>query len=154
MNFISNLKTINTIENSATIDTWFWKYFSFKTHSIWIGQMNSNISSIQDVEAIKKFIDMILVDLRTKIPENEIYIKIYLAKNYKTSLNEINFLMIGIDNELPLVYKSTLLSGMFEIFKLTEDFLNLDKNLKKLLNHYLLWSNYYSYQNLIQEYLY
>jgi len=165
MNFIANLKSLCVAESDHTVmsinkgngmivDVWFWKHFNFKTHSIWIGQMNSNMSSIKDVEALKKFIDVILMDLKTKIPENEVYIKIYLAKNYKTSANEINFLMVSINSELPEIYKSTLLSGMFEIFKLTEDFLNMDKNLKKLMNHYLLWSNFYNYQNLIQEYIY
>lgn len=131
---------------------WFWDNFDWKRQSIWIGKFNQTNQLPQSNEHIKGFLTNLIDNLRQyKNMHSQVYLKLYFARNNKTMQPEINYLLICNTPQLPDDFKNTLVGITFEKYQLTETLLNKDKDFKKILEHYINWSNFYTYYNLMEE---
>ena len=131
---------------------WFWDNFDWKNQSIWIGKFNKMNNLPDNNQQINNFL-LRLVDDLNRYPQikSEIYIKFYFSRDIKTTEPEINYLLICNGPHLPEQFLGTLVDITFERYQLTETIVNKDKDFKRLLNHYLNWSNFYIYYNLMEE---
>ncbi len=131
---------------------WFWDNFNWDQQSIWIGKFNKTNNLPDNNEQINDFLKRLVDDLN-KYPSirSEMYIKFYFSRNVKTHEPEINYLLICNGRNFPEEFSGTLVNITFERYQLTESILNKDKDFKRLLNHYLNWSNFYIYYNLMEE---
>lgn len=131
---------------------WFWDNFDWSTQSIWIGKFNQNNNLPSSDENITDFLQRIIRDFNQYNEiKSEIYIKFYFSRKVNTNEPEINYLLICNHHELPEFFSNTLVNVLFEKYPLTQNILNQDKDFKRLLNHYLNWSNFYIYYNLMGE---
>ena len=131
---------------------WFWDNFDWKKQSIWIGKFNQTNNLPDNNQQINNFLLRLVDDLnRYPLIKSEIYIKFYFSRNIKTTQPEINYLLICNGPHLPEKFLGTLVDITFEKYQLTESIVNKDKDFKRLLNHYLNWSNFYIYYNLMEE---
>jgi hypothetical protein len=131
---------------------WFWDNFDWNQQSIWIGKFNKTNNLPDSNEQINDFLKRLVDDLN-KHPHirSEIYVKFYFSRNVKTHEPEINYLLICNGHKFPEEFSGTLVNITFEKYQLTESIINRDKAFKRLLNHYLNWSNFYIYYNLMEE---
>ena len=131
---------------------WFWDNFDWKTQSLWIGKFNRMNHLPETDQQIKTFLQKLVEDLNhNKELKSILYIKFYFSRNISTGLPEINYLMICNNPQLPTEFSDTLTSVMFEQYPITETIVEKDQSFKELINHYLNWSNYYTYYDLIGE---
>ena len=147
MNFVSSYREISK-NNKYRLKNWFWTNFNFTENSIYIGKLYCNLPESDD--NINNFLLMILNDFNTKINPENTYLKIYFSKNVKTGKPEINYIIISTGNLDPN-FNNTLLHATSEQYKLTKDYIDSDDEFRELLDHYLIWRNYYKFFNLINE---
>ncbi len=131
---------------------WFWDNFNWNQQSIWIGKFNKSNNLPDDNDKINDFLKRLIDDLnKYTIIKSKLYVKFYFSRNVKTHEPEINYLLICNDLELPDEFSSTLVNITFEKYQLTANIIDKDKDFKRLLNHYINWSNFYIYYNLMEE---
>jgi hypothetical protein len=131
---------------------WFWDNFNWDKQSLWIGRFNPHNSLPENDREIGEFLQRLMVDLNNQHGiKSQIYMKLYFSRNTKNNEPEINYLIICNNPQLPEVFKNTLVNITFEKYQLTQSILNMDKDFKRLLNHYLNWNNFYIYYNLMEE---
>lgn len=131
---------------------WFWDNFDWDRQSLWIGKFNKTNNLPDNNEQIDNFLHGLVKDLNQH-PDirSEVYIKFYFSRNIKTNEPQINYLLICNSPQLPESFLGTLVNITFERYQLTEKIINKDKDFKRMLNHYLNWSNFYIYYNLMEE---
>lgn len=131
---------------------WFWDNFNWKEQRIWIGKFNQTNNLPDNDERIIEFLNRLVNDLNQHANlRSDVYIKFYFSRNVKTNEPEINYLLVSNHVQLPEEFMGTLVNITFERYQLTEEILNKDKDFKKLVNHYLNWSNFYVYYDLMGE---
>ena len=149
--WVNNFRDVYN-ENRHFAKHWFWDNFNWETQSIWIGKFNKSNNLPDNNRQIADFLQRLVTDLnRDPKIKSQIYIKFYFSRNVKTNDPEINYLLICNGTELPQEFSGTLVDITFEKYQLTENILNKDKDFKRMLNHYLNWSNFYIYYNLMEE---
>jgi hypothetical protein len=147
--FISNFRNI---KNEKLIKSWFWKNFNWNKNSIWIGKfINTTFLINSNINVISQLIETLINDLELKVNKKSIYFKIYHSQNIKNNNYELNFLLINNDINLDNEFNNTLINAMFESYQLTKEIYYSNNEFKEVINHYLLWSNYFKYFNLIKE---
>jgi hypothetical protein len=147
--FISNFRNI---KNEKLIKSWFWKNFNWNKNSIWIGKfINTTFLINSNINSISQLIETLINDLESKVNKKSIYFKIYHSQNIKNNNYELNFLLINNDINLDNEFNNTLINAMFESYQLTKEIYYSNNEFKEVINHYLLWSNYFKYFNLIKE---
>jgi hypothetical protein len=147
--FISNFRNI---KNTKLIKSWFWQNFNWNKNSIWIGKfINTSFLVNSNINSISQLIETLINDLESKVDKKTIYFKIYHSQNIKNNNYELNFLLISNDINLNDEFNNTLIYAMFESYKLTKEIYYSNIEFKEVINHYLLWSNYFKYFNLIKE---
>jgi hypothetical protein len=150
MEWIDQLRIMTLKNNRSLTTSWFWKNFNFDNQSLWIGKLNeANLPD--DSQAICEFMQLIASDFQLKVEKKDAFLKLYYATNSRTNLPEINYLVVCAHKNLPANFDKTFISIMFEKYQLTSRIINMDKDFRKLLEHYLIWSNFYTYQNLVKE---
>ena len=151
LSWVNNFRDVYN-ENRHFAKHWFWDNFNWDTQSIWIGKFNKSNNLPDNNRQIADFLQRLVTDLnRNPKIKSQVYIKFYFSRNVKTNDPEINYLLICNGTELPEEFLGTLVDITFEKYQLTESILNKDKDFKRMLNHYLNWSNFYIYYNLMEE---
>lgn len=131
---------------------WFWDNFHWGTQSLWIGKFNKTNNLPDSDELINDFLKHLINELNHREDlRSHIYIKFYFSRNYRTKEPEINYLLICDQPKLPQSFMGSLVDITFERYQLTELIINRDADFKKMINHYLNWSNFYIYYNLMEE---
>ena len=149
--WINNFRDVYN-ENRHFAKHWFWDNFNWQTQSIWIGKFNKSNNLPNNNDQIVSFLQRLVTDLnRDPKIKSQVYLKFYFSRNVKTNDPEINYLLICNGTEVPEEFIGTLVDITFEKYQLTENILNKDKDFKRMLNHYLNWSNFYIYYNLMEE---
>jgi hypothetical protein len=139
-------------ENRFFANHWFWDNFDWTQQSLWIGQFNKPNQLPASNEQIISFLKKLIDDLNSYSSiKFKIYLKFYFARNVKTNEPGLNYLLICDAAQLPEEFGNTLVNITFEKYQLTERIINKDKDFKKLLNHYLNWSNFHMYYELMEE---
>lgn len=149
MSFVLTYRSIY-LNNKFRLRNWFWSTFNWNRESIWIGKLPSTNLPNTDSEIIE-FVKSIQNDFKSKISGNGIYLKIYFARSTRNKSPELNYVLISDTLTLPADFSRTMIGIISEKYQVTQDFINMDEDFKELLNHYLIWCNYYKYYNLICE---
>jgi hypothetical protein len=148
--FISNFRNI---KNQKLIKDWFWENYNWNKNSIWIGKFinSSFLLDNSNTNSISQLIETLINDLSLKVDKKTIYFKIYHAKNIKNNNHELNFLLISNTLDINKEFNNTLINIMFESYQITKEIFYSNNEFKEIINHYLLWSNYFKYFNLLNE---
>lgn len=137
-------------QNFATY--WFWDNFNWNKQSMWIGKFNKINHLPSSDEQILCFIKKIIDDLnRYSDLKQNIYLKIYFSRDVTSNQPEINYLLICNYRQLPPNFENTLLNVIFERYQITDIIAQKDPNIKKLIEHYIIWNNYFPYCDLINQ---
>lgn len=129
---------------------WFWDNLDWSKRSIWIGHYVYSSRLPKTDEGISLFLENIIRNLDI-LDKSEIYIKFYFSRQSRTNDPEINYLMVCDRPTLPEKFSDTLVKSMFDQYQLTKEIIEQDPDFKRMLNHYIDWSNFYVYYNLMQE---
>lgn len=149
--WVNNFRNVYS-EDKHFAKHWFWDNFQWNKQSLWIGKFNKTNNLPDSDIQINDFLKRLIVDLNQKTElKSQMYIKFYFARNFKTKEPEINYLLICNQPKLPDIFLGTLVDITFERYQLTESIINRDSDFKKMINHYLNWSNFYIYYNLMEE---
>jgi hypothetical protein len=131
---------------------WFWDHFNWENQSLWIGKLNKLNHLPSSDDQINKFLNKLISDLdQYKELKTNVYIKFYFSRNTRTHEPDINYILICDSPKLPEEFEGTLIGIMFEQYQLTPSIINSDQTFKSLINHYLNWSNFYTYYDLMGE---
>lgn len=149
--WVDNFRNVYS-EDKHFAKHWFWDNFQWDKQSLWIGKFNKTNHLPDNDSQIIDFLKLLINNLNQKVGlQAQIYIKFYFARNFKTKDPEINYLLICNKSQLPNIFLGTLVDITFERYQLTESIINRDSDFKRMLNHYLNWSNFYIYYNLMEE---
>jgi hypothetical protein len=131
---------------------WFWDNFNWNQNTIWIGKYHCIDQLPESNEEIIKVLNQLMSNL-DKYPQikSQVYLKFYFSRNIETNQPEINYLMLCNHQQLPAEFLNTTINQSFEKYQLTKAILDLDQDFKKMVNHYLNWSNFYIYYSLMEE---
>lgn len=131
---------------------WFWDNFNWNQNTIWIGKYHCIDQLPDSNEEIIKVMNRLMSNL-DQYPhiKSQIYLKFYFSRNIETNQPEINYLMLCNHSQLPAEFLNTTINQSFEKYQLTKAILDLDQDFKKMVNHYLNWSNFYIYYSLMEE---
>lgn len=154
MSFVLTYRSIY-LNNKFRLRNWFWNTFNWNRESIWIGKLPSNNLPNTDNEIIE-FVKSLQNDFTNKLSNDNlapsgIYLKIYFARNVRNGSPELNYLIISDTLKLPTEFSRTMIGIISEKYQVVKDFVDTDEEFKELLDHYLIWCNYYKYYNLICE---
>ena len=126
----------------------FWDNFSFNENSIYIGKLIDGIKIPNNETNMNKYLDNLISCLNK---DEDVYMKLYITKNIYNGNKTINLLIVNNSIELNDDIKCSLLFSMFEIYKVTENMINTNKDFKSIIEYYLSWNNYYNNSKLLME---
>ncbi len=131
---------------------WFWDNFNWNQNTIWIGKYHCIDQLPESNEEIIQVLNQLVSNL-DQYPQikSQVYLKFYFSRNIETNQPEINYLMLCNHTQLPAEFLNTTINQSFEKYQLTKAILDLDQDFKKMVNHYLNWSNFYIYYSLLEE---
>ena len=149
--WVDNFRELHK-RNKYLSKVWFWDNFNWNQQSIWIGRFNKFNNLPDNDSDISEFLKKLIDDLnRYEDLQSYIYLKFYYSRNTKTNEPEINYLLICNEPSLPADFSKSLVSVMFDRYQLSEGLISKDRDFKRMINHYLNWSNFYTYYNLMGE---
>lgn len=133
---------------------WFWENMDWSKYNIWIGHKYdtsycSNLSTNQpslspNPQQWTQYITDLCQQLQVQF-QHQVVIKTYITDNYTENRHSAYSLIITDKNTLLPDFIKT----HFYVYQLTQDMVNNDNKYNDILNHYILWSNVYQYQSLI-----
>jgi hypothetical protein len=138
--------------NKQHAKCWFWDNFNWSNQSLWIGKINRLNHLPTDDDRVFNFLKKLITDLNNYTTiKSQIYVKFYFSRNVTTKDPEINYLLICNNPHLPPEFEETLVNVVFEKYQLTQSIVDKDPHFKDLINHYINWSNFYTYYDLMRE---
>jgi hypothetical protein len=139
-------------KNKQNAKYWFWDTFNWESQSLWVGKLNRMNHLPTTDDQIKKFLGKLIDDLgQSTYLKSAVYIKFYFSRNITTHEPDVNYLMICDTPQIPEDFESTLVDIMFEKYQLTESLISKNDDFKNMIDHYINWSNFYTYYDLMGE---